>query len=148
MKVILLQDVRAQGKKGDLITVSDGYARNFLLPRKLAMEADAQKIAELKAQEDAKLRRMAEEKKAAEALAEKLTSLLTKVTISSGADGRLYGSDTAKDVAEAVQAQHGIEIDRRKLDIPDPIKAYGTYEIEVKLYAGVTGKINLLVADK
>lgn len=148
MKVILLQDVRAQGKKGDLITVSDGYARNFLLPRKLAMEADAQKIAELKAQEEAKLRRMAEEKKAAEELAEKLTALMTKVTISSGADGRLYGSVTAKDVAEAVQAQHGIEIDRRKLDITEPIKAYGTYTIEVKLYAGVTGKINLLVADK
>lgn len=148
MKVILLADVREQGKKGELVNVSDGYARNFLLPRKLAMEATPQMIKELNEREAAKERRAAEEKKAAEAMAEKLQGMMTKVIISSGADGRLYGSVTAKDIAEAFQTQHGIEIDRRKIAIDDPIKAYGTYSLDIKLFAGVTGKINLLVAAK
>jgi large subunit ribosomal protein L9 len=148
MKVILLADVRAQGKKGELINVSDGYARNFLIPRKLGVEATPQMIKELNDREEAKQRRLAEEKKQAQELAAKFEGLVTKISISAGADGRLYGSVTAKDIAEAFKAQHGIEIDRRKLSIDDPIKAFGTYSIEIKLYTGVVGKINLVVSAK
>lgn len=148
MKVILLADVRAQGKKGELINVSDGYARNFLIPRKLGVEATPQMIKELNDREEAKQRRLAEEKKQAQELAAKFEGLVTKLSLSAGADGRLYGSVTAKDIAEAFKAQHGIEIDRRKLSIDDPIKAFGTYSIEIKLYTGVVGKINLVVSAK
>ncbi|MBR4292169.1 MAG: 50S ribosomal protein L9 [Clostridia bacterium] len=148
MKVILLADVRAQGKKGELINVSDGYARNFLIPRKLGVEATPQMKIELNDREEAKQRRLAEEKKQAQELAAKFEGLVTKISISAGADGRLYGSVTAKDIAEAFKAQHGIEIDRRKLSIDDPIKAFGTYSIEIKLYTGVVGKINLVVSAK
>ena len=148
MKVILLADVRAQGKKGELINVSDGYARNFLIPRKLGVEATPQMIKELNDREEAKLRRLAEEKKQAQELAAKFEGLVTKIAISAGADGRLYGSVTAKDIAEAFKEQHGIEIDRRKLSIDDPIKAFGTYSVEIKLYTGVVGKINLVVTAK
>jgi large subunit ribosomal protein L9 len=148
MKVILLADVRAQGKKGELINVSDGYARNFLIPRKLGVEATPQMIKELNDREEAKQRRLAEEKKQAQELAAKFEGLVTKISLSAGADGRLYGSVTAKDIAEAFKAQHGIEIDRRKLSIDDPIKAFGTYSIEIKLYTGVVGKINLVVSAK
>ena len=105
-------------------------------------------IKELNDREEAKQRRLAEEKKQAQELAAKFEGLVTKISISAGADGRLYGSVTAKDIAEAFKAQHGIEIDRRKLSIDDPIKAFGTYSIEIKLYTGVVGKINLVVSAK
>jgi len=147
MKVLLLQDVRDQGKKGETINVSDGYARNFLLPRKLALEVTPQLMRELEQKEEAKKRREAEEKKAALELAAKLESLLVKINISSGNDGRLYGSVTSKDIAEALAAQHNITVDKRKLQLDDSIKAYGTYAVEVKLYPGVVGKINVLVCQ-
>lgn len=145
MKVILLQDVKAQGKKGDLINVSDGYARNFLFPRKLAMEADAGKLTDLKNKESARLHRIEEEKAEAKKLAEKLDGMLVKVKMSSGADGKLYGAVTAKDVSEALKTQFDIEIDKRKIEVAEPIKAYGSYDLPVKLYTEVAGTIHLLV---
>ena len=148
MKVILLADVKGQGKKNDVIEVSDGYGKNFLIPRKLAKVADAQSLNDVKTQESARLHRIETEKKEARALAEKLTTLVVKVPASSGADGRLYGSVTSKDIVERLQADHKITIDKRKLVLSDPIKAYGKYEIEVKLYPEVTGKINVLVCEK
>ena len=147
MKVILLADVKSQGKKGDLINVSDGYARNFLIPRKLGLEATPQLIKELNDKEEARKRREAEEKAAAEKLAEKLQGMEVKIKVSSGADGKLYGSVTAKNIADAFAEQHGVEIDRRKILLDDPIKAYGSYSVEVKLYSGVNGKLNVLVCD-
>ena len=148
MKVILLADVKGQGKKNDVIEVSDGYGKNFLIPRKLAKVADAQSLNDVKTQESARLYRIEAEKKEARALAEKLTAIVVKVPASSGADGRLYGSITSKDIVEKLQADHKINIDKRKLVLSDPIKAYGKYEIEVKLYPEVTGKINVLVCEK
>ena len=148
MKVILLADVKGQGKKNDVIEVSDGYGKNFLIPRKLAKVADAQSLNDVKTQESARLYRIETEKKEARTLAEKLTTLVVKVPASSGADGRLYGSVTSKDIVERLQADHKITIDKRKLVLSDPIKAYGKYEIEVKLYPEVTGKINVLVCEK
>ncbi|MBQ2716795.1 MAG: 50S ribosomal protein L9, partial [Clostridia bacterium] len=115
MKVILTQDVKAQGKKGDIIEVSDGYARNFLLARKLAIIADAKALNEAKNKEASRLHKIETEKAAANELASKLSSVLVKLPVACGADEKLYGSITAKDIAEALKEQHGIEIDRRKM---------------------------------
>ena len=145
MKVILLKDVPGKGKKDEIVNVSDGYARNFLFPRKLAAEADAKILNDIKTKEAARLRRIELEKQAARETAEKLQSVLVKVTIQSGADGKLYGSVGTKDIAEALAAQHGIEIDKRKIVLDSPIKAYGTYTVDVKLYPEIAGKLNVLV---
>ncbi len=147
MKVVLLQDVKAQGKKGELINVSDGYARNFLFPKGLAVEADAKIMSELKSKEEARLHKIEEEKAAARAVAEKLTGVVVKLKSTAGADGRLYGSVTAKDIAEALEKDHGITVDKRKIDMDGPIRAFGSYALDVKLYADVSGKINVVVSD-
>lgn len=148
MKVILLADVKGQGKKNDVIEVSDGYAKNFLIPRKLAKAADAQSLNDVKVKEEARLYRLETEKKEARALAEKLKTIEVKIAASSGADGKLYGSVTAKDVSEKLQADYGIAIDKRKIVVADPIRAYGKYELDVKLYPEVNGKIYVLVCEK
>ena len=145
MKVVLLQDVKGQGKKDDIVNVPDGYARNFLFPRKLAAEADKKVLNDIKNKEAAKARRIELEKAAARETAEKLQSLLVKIPIQSGADGKLYGSVTTKDIAEALLAQHGVEVDRRKIVLDNPIKAYGTYTVDIKLYPEIAGKLNVLV---
>lgn len=141
MKVILLQDVKGQGKKNDVIDVSDGYGMNYLLPRKFAKLADAQSLNDVKTREEGRLYRIATEKKEAEALAEKLKAVTVTVKASCGADGRLYGSVTAKDISERLAADFGIQIDKRKLVIADPIKAFGKYAVEAKLYPEVTGTV-------
>lgn len=145
MKVLLLADVKAQGKKGDVVNVSDGYARNFLFPRKLAVEVTPALLAEIKAKEEANKRRIEQERAEARALAQKLQTLVVKIHASSGEGGKLYGAVTSKDIAEELQKQHGVTIDRRKIDLGSDIKACGTYTIEVKLYPEVTGKINVVV---
>ena len=148
MKVILLADVKGQGKKNQVIEVSDGYAKNFLLPRKLAKAADAQALNDVKVREESKQSRIAAERAEAQALCEKLRELLVKIPVSGGADGRLYGSITSKDVAEKLAADHGITVDKRKISMPDAIKAYGSYDLDVKLYNDVSGKIHVVVTEK
>ena len=143
MKLILTQDVKGQGKKGELIDVSDGYARNFLLPKKLAVEANAKNMTELKNAETSKRIQDEKERAKANAIVEKLTTCVVKIQ-RSGAEDKMYGSVTSKEVAEELKAQFGIEIDKRKLQM-DQIKTYGTYEIPVKLYAEISGKVNLVV---
>ena len=148
MKVILLQDVPAQGKKGALIKVSDGYARNFLIPKGLAKEADKGAIADLKAKEEAAIRRAAIEKQNALDTAAKLTGLTVKIVKSGGGEGKIYGSVTTKDISDALKAQHGVDIDKRKISVPEPIKTYGGYTADVKLYPEISKKINIIVSDK
>ena len=148
MKVILLQDVKSQGKKGQIVNVSDGYARNFLFPKKLAAEADASVMNDVKNKEESRKYREAQEKKAAQELAEKLSSINVKFVLESGADGRLYGSVTAKDISEAFEKQHGISIDKRKLNLSDPIKTYGKFAVGIKLYTDVSATVNVTVTDK
>ena len=143
MKLILTQDVKGQGKKGELIDVSDGYARNFLLPKKLAVEANAKNMTELKNAETSKRIQDEKERAKANATVEKLTACVVKIQ-RSGAEDKMYGSVTSKEVAEELKAQFGIEIDKRKLQM-DQIKTYGTYEIPVKLYAEISGKVNVVV---
>lgn len=145
MKVILTQDVKGHGKKGQLVDASDGYARNFLIPKKLAVEATAQNLSELKNAETKK--RIQEEKElaAAKETAAKLEGCVVKIVRTSGADEKLYGSVATKDIAEALLEQHKIEIDKRKIVLNDAIKAYGSYTVAVKLHTAVSGKINLIV---
>ena len=147
MKVLLLADVKGQGKKDQIVEVSDGYARNFLFPKKLAVIADAKVLSETKSKEEAKQYRLREEKAAAQALAEKLSALSVSITASSGGDGRLYGSITSKEIAEKLMQQHKIEIDKRKLVLKDNIKAYGTYEIDVKVYPEISAKLKVVVSE-
>ena len=147
MKVVLLQDVKAQGKKGELVNVSDGYARNFLFPKGLAVEADAKIMNELKSKEEARLHKIEEEKAAARQTAEKLAGVVVKLKSTAGADGRLYGSVTTKDIAEALATQHGITVDKRKIVLDSTIRAFGTYALDVKLYPEISGKIHVVVSD-
>ena len=145
MKVLLLQDVKGQGKKDQIVDVSDGYARNFLFPKKLAVVADNKAINEVKNKEASKQYKIETEKAAARAIAEKLSEITLKIQTGAGADGRLYGSVTSKDIAEALSKQYGITIDKRKIVMPDPIKAYGTYHFDVRLYPEIVGKVRVTV---
>ncbi len=146
MKVILKADVKGQGKKGQLVTVSDGYARNFLFPRDLATPADAQAMNDLKNKEDAARFHAEMEKKEAQAAADALNGKSVKVMAKAGQNGRLFGSVTTKEVAESLKAQYKIEVDRRKISMPD-IKAHGTYEGEIKLLTGISAKISIVVSE-
>lgn len=147
MKVLLLTDVKGQGKKDQIVDVSDGYARNFLFPKKLAVAADAKVLSEAKSKEESKQFKLKEEKAAAKELADKLSKLTVKITASSGADGRLYGSVTTKDIADALNNQHKIEIDKRKLSLAENIKSYGTYDVEVKVYPEISAKLKVTVSE-
>ena len=145
MKVIFLTDVKGQGKKNQVLEVSDGYAKNFLIPRKLAKPADAQSLNDVKVKAEALEYRIATEKKAAQELAEKLKETVVVITAPGGSDSRLYGSITSKDISDALKSAHGIEIDKRKISLADPIKAYGTYQADVKLYTEVSAKLTVRV---
>ena len=146
MKVILKEDVKGQGKKGQLVNVSDGYARNFLLPRGLAMEADAQAMNDLKNKEEAARHHAAMEKQNAEEAAKALKGKTVKLTAKAGSAGRLFGSVTTKEVAEGLKAQFQVEVDKRKISMAD-VKAFGSYEAVVKLYPGISAKITVMVGE-
>ena len=147
MKVILQQDVKGQGKKGQLIEASAGYARNFLLPRKLAVAATPEALNTMKQQEKAKRAQEAAERAAALETAEKLKALMVKIPAKAGAGGRLFGSVTSKEVSEALKAQHGVDIAKTKLVLDEPIKSFGTYQLKCKLGYEVTGTVNVVVCE-
>lgn len=144
MKVILLQDVKAQGKKGQVINVSDGYAQNFLFPRKLARVADAQVLTELKNREEANAFREAEDRKAALALKEKLDRIELVFLTTGGADGRLYGAVTSKDISEKLESEHKISIDKKKIDVGN-IKVAGEYTVSIKIYREISASVKVIV---
>ena len=148
MKVVLLQDVKALGKKGDLVNASEGYARNFLFPKKLAVEAGAQIMSELKSKDEAKKHQIEVEKQTAKETAKKLEGIVVKIKVVAGADGKFYGSVTGKDISEQLLAQHGIEIDKKKLVLSDPIKSFGAYAVDAKLYPEIVGKVNVIVTNE
>ena len=147
MKVILLQDVKAQGKKGQMITVSDGYARNFLLPRKLAVEATADALNSKKNADEAAAFHAAEEKKAALALKEALNDKPVKIKAKAGSGGRLFGSVTTKEVSEALKAQYNIDLPKARLELSEPIKSFGTYQVKAKLYTEIQGVVTVKVEE-
>ncbi len=146
MKVVLVQDVKGLGKKGELVNTSDGYARNFLFPRKLAMEANAQAMSELKNREAAEKHRIDTEIAAAKANAAKLEGKTVKLTAKGGANGKLFGSVTSKDVATLISKEYGIALDKRKVVVED-IKSFGTYPVEVKLYNGISASMYVAVQE-
>lgn len=145
MKVVLLADVKGQGKKGDIVDVSDGFARNFLLPKKLAKPADNQTIQEIKAKKESEEFRKAEEKKNAAALAEQLKGKVLTFKSTGGADGRLYGAVTAKDISDKLQSELGITVDKRKIVLNETIKTIGEYDVEIKLYPEISANIKVNV---
>ena len=146
MKVVLLQDVKGHGKKGELCNVSDGYARNFLFPKKLAVEADNAALNELKNREEGKEHHLKEEIAAANALAEKLNGKTVTITAKAGSGGRLFGSVTSKEIAAEIKNAFGIEIDRKKMSVAD-IKAFGEYTAEIKLHKGISAKLTVKVTE-
>ncbi len=148
MKVIFLQDVKGQGKRGEIKEVSDGYARNFLFPKKLASEADNKAINDMKGKKASEEYRIEVEKQNAKATAEKLETVTVVIKMTAGADSRLYGSVTSKDIAEHLKEQTGIEVDKRRIMLPEPIKSFGTYKADVKLYGEISGKITVTVTEK
>ena len=148
MKVILQQDVRGQGKKGQMIEVAEGYARNFLLPRKLAVPATADAVNTMKLREKAKKAEDARLKAEAEAVVEKLKNSPVKVTARAGANGKLFGAVTSKEVSDALLAQYGIELAKQKIVMDEPIKAYGNYELKAKLGFEVSGVVYVMVVEE
>lgn len=148
MKVVLLQDVKAQGKKDDIVEVSEGYARNFLFPKKLAIPADAKAINDIKNKKSSEAHKIELERIAAREIAEKLNQTTVKIVAEAGKDGKFYGAVTSKDIAEALKTQARIEVDKRKVILDSPIKAFGTYKVDIKLYQEISGRVTIMVIEK
>ena len=147
MKVIFTVDVKGQGKKGEMKDVSDGYARNYLLPRKLATEATADNLNALKLKEKAKAAQIAKEKALAAAYAEKLSAVQLIIRAKAGANGKLFGAVTSQEISDALKAQFDLDIEKNKIVQAEPIKSYGSYTVKAKLGYEVNGSINLLVVE-
>ncbi|MDE7429426.1 MAG: 50S ribosomal protein L9 [Lachnospiraceae bacterium] len=147
MKVILLEDVKTLGKKGDIVDVSDGYARNFVLPKKLGVEANAKNRNDLKLQKANADKVAQEQLEAAQELAKTLETKEVTLTIKSGEGGRTFGSISSKEIAQAAKEQCGLELDKKKIQLPEAIKALGAYEVGVKLHPKVMGKLRVKVIE-
>ena len=147
MKVILLEDVRGTGKAGDVANVSDGYARNMLIPRGLAVEATAQNIKQLEKKKEAMAKKFAEDKAAALELKKKLEEVTVEVRTKAGRDGKVFGSVTSKDIADALN-QMGFDIDKKKIQLDSPIKATGMTDVNVKLFTEISGKVKVNVVSE
>lgn len=147
MKVILLQDVKGTGKKGELVNVSDGYARNFLLPKKVAKEATAQAMSELKNAEASKAFQIEEAKKAANTSKKLIEGKSLSIKAKAGQGGRLFGSVTAKEISAELKKQFGLNVDKRKISLDTDIKAFGTYNAEIKLYTGIAATLKVVVTE-
>ena len=147
MKMIFNVDVKGQGKKGEMKEVSDGYARNYLLPRKLAMEANADNLNAYKLKEKAKAAQIAKEKAAAQETASKLSGIQVKIAAKAGSAGKLFGSVTSREISEALREQFGIEIEKQKIVQAEPIKSFGTFEVKCKLGYEITGTVSVLVIE-
>lgn len=147
MKVILIEDVKALGKKGEIVNVNDGYARNFILAKKLGLEATAKNM------NDLKLKKANEEKVAKEiheeaiAFADRLSKLELKLTIKAGEGGRIFGSISSKEIADEAKKQLNVEIDKKKIQLPNPIKAVGTHTVPIKLHPKVTAQLKVIVSE-
>ena len=147
MKVILQQDVKGQGKKGQLVEVSEGYARNFLLPRKLAIEATTDAINTLNLKEKARKAEEARQKAEAEAIAGKLKDCPVKLTAKAGNGGKLFGAVTTKEISDGLKKQYNIDIPKQKLVLDEPIKAFGTYQVKAKLGFEINGTVSVTVTE-
>lgn len=147
MKVILLEDVKKLGKKGEVVDISDGYARNFVLPKKLGIEANSKNMNDLKLQNANKEKREQENLDAAKALAELMAKDQVTVSIKAGEGGRTFGAVSSKEIAQSYKDQCGREIDKKKIVLPEPIKSFGVFEVSIKLHPKVTGKLKVNVKE-
>lgn len=148
MKVILLEDVKSLGKKGEIVNVSDGYARNFVLPKKLGVEANSANRNNLKLQKANAEKVAREQLEAAQELAEVLKTKEVVLKMKSGEGGKVFGSVSSKEIAAEAKAQCGLEIDKKKIQLPEPIKALGVYEVNIKLHTKVTGQLKVKVVEE
>lgn len=147
MEVVLLEDVKALGKKGQIVKVNDGYARNFILPKKLGIEATTKNLNDLKLQKANEAKVAADQLKAAQDLGAKLSEASVTLSIKAGEGGRAFGSVSGKEIAAAIQSQLGYDIDKKKLVLPDPLKTFGSHEVPIKLHKDVTAKLIVKVVE-
>ena len=143
MKVILTQDIKGVGKKDEIINANDGYARNFLFPKKLAVEANNQNMSLLQGRKDSANFKKEQDKEKANELKEKLSKIMLTIKVKSGKNGKIFGSITAKEIATELQNQHQIEIDKKKINLKEPIKELGSFTVDIKLYEGIIGKLKI-----
>ena len=143
MKVILKADIKGVGKKDQVINASDGYARNFLFPKNLAVEANAENMSKLKGMQDSKAFKKSQEKEEAERTADKLSKILLKIIVKSGANGKIFGGVSSKEIAENLEKQYQIKVDKKKIDLKETIKTLGTITVDIKLFEGVIGKVKV-----
>ena len=143
MKVILKQDIKGVGKKDEVIQASDGYARNFLLPRKMAVEANAENMTKLKGKKDSQNHKKELEKEEAQKIQKKLEGILLKIKVKAGENGKVFGGVTAKEISENLKAQYQIEVDKKKIDLKETIKTIGTQKVSIKLFEGIIGELRV-----
>lgn len=143
MKVILLDNIKGVGKKDEIINASDGYARNFLFPKKIAVEANSENMSKLKSKQESNQFRKSQEKQAAEELKNKLSKILLKIKVRAGENGKIFGGVTAKEISENLKKQYNIDVDKKKIILSDTIKTLGVFMVEAKLYEGVVGTIKV-----
>ncbi len=148
MQIVLLEDVKTLGKKGEVVKVNDGYARNFILPKKLGVEATAKNLNDLKLQKANQEKRAAEQFAEAKALAEKIESLSVTLTMKAGENGKAFGSVSGKEIAAAAASQAGLAIDKKKLLLAEPLKTFGTHEVPIKLHKDVTAKLTVKITEE
>ncbi len=148
MKVILLDNIKGVGKKDEVINASDGYARNFLFPKKLAVEANAENMSKLNNKKEANNYRKDLEKQEAQEIAKKLKGILLKMRVKAGENGKIFGGVTAKEISENLKTQYNMEIDKKKVDLKEPIKTLGSFQVNIKLYEGVVGTLKLEVISE
>lgn len=143
MKVILKENIKGVGKKDEIINASDGYARNFLFPKNLAVEANAENLSKLKAKNESKEYQKEQEKEAAKKIADKMAKIQLKIQVKAGENGKIFGGVSSKEIAENLEKSYNIKIDKKKIDLKEPIKTLGLRNVEIKLYEGVIGKLKI-----
>lgn len=148
MKVILKADIKGVGKKDEVINASDGYARNFLFPKNLAVEANAENMSKLKAKQDSNAFKKSQEKEEAQKIADKLSKIMLKIKVKSGSNGKIFGGVSSKEIAENLDKQYQIKVDKKKIDLKDTIKTLGTVTVDIKLFEGVTGRVRVDVISE
>ena len=148
MKVILLENVKGVGKKDEIINANDGYARNFLLPRKLAVEANNTNLTKLKAKQESNAFKKGEEKKEAEEIKEKLSKITLEIKVKAGENGKIFGGVTAKEISEQLETQYKISIDKRRIELKDTIKSLGFFDVNIKLFEGVNGNLKIKIINQ
>ena len=148
MKVILLENIKGVGKKDEIITANDGYARNFLFPKKLAIETNNENLAKIKSKQESIAHKKETEKQEAEELSKKLEKIILKIEVKAGENGKIFGGVTAKEISEQLEKQYGFKIEKKKIELKETIKTIGIFNIDLKLYEGVSGKLKVHVIGK